>query len=250
MVDLGHLHGFLPASQVSRERRQRAVGDTAGDRWGEMVGEQAMVKVIEADQTRERLIVSERAAFREDRAARKGQLLSELEPGQIRKGRVTSLASFGAFVDVGGVDGLIHVSELGWRHINHPSEVVKIGQEIDVQVLSVDRERQRIALSSKVLEPNPWVEVAKSYQEGQLVLGGVAASGIALWLGDFVPGSIQSPWIYLPLMAVAGVLAGGIWAVIPAILKAYLKVNEIITTLMLNYVAILWYKYLICHPAV
>lgn len=81
--------------------------------------------------------------------------------------------------------------------------------------------------------------------EGQLVLGGVAASGIALWLGDFVPGSIQSPWIYLPLMAVAGVLAGGIWAVIPAILKAYLKVNEIITTLMLNYVAILWYKYLV-----
>ena len=81
--------------------------------------------------------------------------------------------------------------------------------------------------------------------EGQLVLGGVAASGVALWLGDFVPTGLQSPWIYLPLMAVAGMLAGGIWAVVPAILKAYLKVNEIITTLMLNYIAILWYQHLV-----
>ena len=171
VVDLGSLRGFLPASQVSVERRQRAVGETPSSKWGEMVGEQTTVKIIDADQKRNRLIVSERAAYKEMRDERRQQLLAELEPGQIHTGRVTSLANFGAFVDIGGANGLVHVSELGWRHVDHPSSVLEIGQKIEVQVLAVDSERKRISLSRKALETNPWLKIAQTYQEGQLVRG-------------------------------------------------------------------------------
>lgn len=171
VVEFGKLRGFMPASQVSRERRVRAVGDTPSAKWEDMVGEEAMVKIVEVDHERNRLIVSERAAFTENRTALREQLLTQLEQGQILKGQVTSLASFGAFVDIGGADGLVHVSEMSWSHVDHPSKLVQVGQEIEVQVLSVDPENKRISLSIKALEDNPWVELDKSYQVGQLVRG-------------------------------------------------------------------------------
>ena len=171
VVNVGRLQGFLPASQISYNRRKIATGDTPSDKWAEMVGEEITVKVIEADQKRNRLIVSERAAYKESRDAQRAKLMEELRPGQVCKGRVTSLTNWGAFVDIGGTDGLIHVSELSWRRIDHPGDVLKIRQEIEVKVLSIDEDRKRITLSRKALEDNPWLEIDQTFQEGQLVDG-------------------------------------------------------------------------------
>ena len=123
------------------------------------------------DRSRNRLILSERAAAKETREAEKERLLAEIKQGEVRKGRVISLAEFGAFVDIGGADGLVHLSELSWKRIAHPSEVLKVGQEVEVVVLSVDRERKRIALSLKRREDDPWTTIRRKYQIGQLVTG-------------------------------------------------------------------------------
>jgi len=136
-----------------------------------MVGEEISVKVIEVDRGRNRLILSERAAAQEQRARRRQELFEELEVGQIREGRVVRLTDFGAFVDIGGADGLIHLSELSWRHVDHPKEVLKTGDQVKVEVISVDRERQRIGLSRKNVMPDPWDDLAQSYRPGQLVQG-------------------------------------------------------------------------------
>jgi len=127
------------------------------------------VKVIEVDRSRNRLILSERAAAKETREAEKERLLSEIKPGDVRKGRVMSLAEFGAFIDLGGADGLVHLSELSWRRLTHPNELLKIGQEVEVVVLSVEKERKRIALSMKRREEDPWTVFQKKHQVGQLV---------------------------------------------------------------------------------
>ncbi|MFQ5408415.1 MAG: 30S ribosomal protein S1 [Anaerolineales bacterium] len=169
IMRLGQLRGFIPASQMSLARRRRSIGETPAARWGGMVGEKAMVKVIEVDAQRNRLILSERAASKENRARLREKLMAELEPGDTRTGRVNSIADFGAFVDLGGMEGLIHVSELTWKPIDHPSEVLKVGQEVSVQVINVDHERNRVGLSLKQLEPDPWDNVASWYQTGQLV---------------------------------------------------------------------------------
>ncbi len=171
IVKFGHLRGFIPASQVSISRRRRSEGETPDQRWGEMVGEPIVAKVIEVDRRRNRLILSERAASRESRDALKERLITELEPGEERTGTVISLADFGVFVDIGGADGLVHISELSWRRVAHPKDLVNVGQEVKVKILGVDPDRKRISLSMRELEPNPWDEVMEGFQEGQLVEG-------------------------------------------------------------------------------
>lgn len=169
IVRFGTVRGFVPASQVSRDRLQRAVGDSPEERWGGMVGEDIAVKVVEIDRARNRLILSERAAMREWREKQKSRLLETLREGEVRKGRVISIADFGAFVDLGGADGLVHLTELSWKHITHPREVLQVGQEVEVEVISVDPQRKRIGLSMKRLERDPWQEVIANYSVGQLV---------------------------------------------------------------------------------
>jgi small subunit ribosomal protein S1 len=171
IVKLGRLRGFVPASQVSLSRRRRAEGDTPDRRWGKMVGEPIVAKVIEVDRRRNRLIISERAAAREARKALKDRLIAELKPGEIRTGHVISLADFGAFVDIGGADGLVHMSEMSWKRISHPRELLEVGQEVTVKVLSVDPERKRISLSLRELESDPWDEIVDRVKEGQLIEG-------------------------------------------------------------------------------
>jgi small subunit ribosomal protein S1 len=171
IVRFGKVRGFVPASQISRDRRRRATGNTPDERWGSMIGEDVSVKVIEVDRGRNRLILSERAAAKEQRAERRSELLEGLEVGQIRKGRVISLADFGAFVDLGGADGLIHLSELSWRHVTHPKEVLKVGDEIEVEIIHIDHEKQRIGLSRKNRLEDPWDVLAANYHPGQLVQG-------------------------------------------------------------------------------
>lgn len=168
IVPMGTLRGFIPASQVSATRRSNEGGE---QRWIKMVGEPIKVRVIEVDKERRRLILSERAALQETREALKERLLDELNEGDIRPGRVTSLADFGAFVNIDGADGLVHLSEISWEHINHPSEVLKIGQQVDVKVISVDRDRRRIGLSIRQLQEDPWIRKAKTIKMGQLVEG-------------------------------------------------------------------------------
>jgi len=165
------VRGFVPASQLGPSRRRRSEGDTPEQKWARMVGEEMQVKVIEVDRGRNRLILSERAAAKESREAQKDRLLAEIKAGEIRKGHVISLAEFGAFVDIGGADGLVHLSELSWKHVTHPNEVLKVGQEVEVVVLNVDHDRKRIGLSLKRREDDPWTLIQKKYQIGQLISG-------------------------------------------------------------------------------
>lgn len=171
IVKMGQLRGFVPASQVSLARRRRADGETPEDRWGSMVGELLVAKVIEVDRQRNRLILSERSAAREARESLKERLISELVIGEVRTGHVISLADFGAFVDIGGADGLVHISEISWKRVSNPREVLSVGQEVKVKVLGVDPERNRISLSIRELEKNPWEKILEQYDEGQLVEG-------------------------------------------------------------------------------
>jgi small subunit ribosomal protein S1 len=171
IVKLGRLRGFIPASQVSMARRWRADGESAEQRWIKMLGEPIVSKVIEVERKRNRLILSERAAAREARDVLKERLIEELQPGEIRTGHVISLADFGVFVDIGGADGLVHTSEISWKRIGHPREVLKVGQEVKVKVLGVDPEQKRISLSMRELEEDPWDSIVKEYKEGQLVEG-------------------------------------------------------------------------------
>jgi len=169
IVRFGKVRGFVPASQVSRDRRRRGVGTTPEERWSPMIGEDISIKVIEVDRGRNRLILSERAAAREQRAEKRSELLETLQVGQVHTGRVISLADFGAFVDLGGADGLIHLSELSWRHVSHPREVLKVGDEVEVEIIHVDQERQRIGLSHKNRLEDPWDVLAANYAPDQLV---------------------------------------------------------------------------------
>ncbi|MCC7360753.1 MAG: S1 RNA-binding domain-containing protein [Anaerolineales bacterium] len=171
IVKLGNVRGFVPASQLGPSRRRRSEGDTPEQKWARMVGEAMQVKVIEVDRGRNRLILSERAAAKESREAQKDKLLAEIKTGDVRTGHVISLADFGAFVDIGGADGLVHLSELSWKHVTHPNEVLRVGQEVEVVVLNVDHDRKRIGLSLKRREDDPWTVIQKKYQIGQLVKG-------------------------------------------------------------------------------
>jgi small subunit ribosomal protein S1 len=138
-----------------------------------MVGEPITVRVIEVDRERRRLILSERAASTETRESLKERVIDELKEGEVRTGRVTSLADFGAFVNISGADGLVHLSEISWDRIQHPSEMLKVGQEVKVKVISIDRDKKRIGLSIRQLLEDPWAQRVGKYQVGQLVEGNI-----------------------------------------------------------------------------
>lgn len=168
IVRFGEIRGFVPASQVF-DLRGPVPAEQPDMRMQKMVGKRLRLKIIEVDRSKNRLILSETQASRGWRTEQKERLLNELQKGDVRHGRVTGLADFGAFVDLGGADGLIHLSELSWQPISHPSDVLKVGDEVDVFVVDIDREKKRIALSLKRLEPEPWEAVANTYEVGQLV---------------------------------------------------------------------------------
>jgi small subunit ribosomal protein S1 len=171
LVPVGRLRGFVPASQISLLRRSASEGETPEQRWNKMIGEPVTVRVIEVDRERRRLILSERLALQETRETLKDRLLDELKEGDVRTGRVTSIAEFGVFVNIDGADGLVHLSEISWDRIQHPNEVLKIGQEVKVKVISIDHEKKRIGLSIRQLLEDPWLKKVEHMREGQLVEG-------------------------------------------------------------------------------
>jgi small subunit ribosomal protein S1 len=171
IVGVEGLRGFVPSSQISAMRRSQSTGDTPEQRWQKMIGQPISVRVIEVDRERRRLILSERAASTESRQSIKERVIEELEEGKVYTGRVTSLANFGAFININGADGLVHLSELSWDHIDHPREVLEVGQEVQVKVINVDREKKRIGLSVRALQEDPWRSRVEKYSVGQLVEG-------------------------------------------------------------------------------
>jgi small subunit ribosomal protein S1 len=170
-VNIGRLHGFIPASHLWRVNSQRLEPEERREKFQRYVGQELPLKVIEVKRIRRRLILSERLARQQLREQHRERLLNELLEGQVCRGTVSHLREFGAFVDLGGADGLIHISELSWRRVQHPSEVVQMGDEVEVYVLRLDHERKRIGLSLKRLQPDPWSLVDMNYVEGQLVSG-------------------------------------------------------------------------------
>ena len=168
LVYFGQIRGFVPASQLSGLSRRSGQEERLG-MLSKMEGQRLLLKVIEVDRQRRRLILSERAASREWRDQRKDELLDQLQEGDIRVGKVRNLCEFGAFVDLGGADGLIHISELSWRRVKHARDVLKVGEEVEVYVLRVDRDRKRIGLSLKRLQPDPWHVAEEKYEVGQIV---------------------------------------------------------------------------------
>ncbi len=171
LVNLDGVRGFVPASQVTEIRG----GDEASKQadMARLIGSSLPLKVIEINRHRNRLILSERQAVQERRDIMKERLIEELSEGEVRKGRVSSICDFGAFVDIGGADGLVHLSELSWSRVRHPSEVLRIGQEVDVYVLGINSQEKKIALSIKRTQAEPWSRVAAAYEVGQLVRGTV-----------------------------------------------------------------------------
>ena len=171
IVGVEGLRGFVPSSQISAMRRSQSTGDTPEQRWQKMIGQPITVRVIEVDRERRRLILSERAASTESRQSIKERVIEELEEGKVYTGRVTSLANFGAFININGADGLVHLSELSWEHIDHPREVLEVGQEVKVKVINVDKDKKRIGLSVRALQEDPWRSRVEKYSVGQLVEG-------------------------------------------------------------------------------
>ncbi len=173
IVLFGNLRGFVPASHVL-DLPRGLNEDERKMRMQRLVGQKIPLKIIEVNRKRRRLVFSQRDAQRGNREARKELLLGELKEGDVRKGVVSGLRDFGAFVDLGGADGLIHISELAWHRVNHPKEVLKVGDEIDVYILRLDAEGKRIGLSLKRLQQNPWTTVEEIYHVGQTVEGVVS----------------------------------------------------------------------------
>ena len=163
IVDIG-LRGFLPASLIEL-RRVRDLGP--------YLGQKVEAKILELDKNRNNVVLSRRALLEESQSASRSTFLADLAKGQIRTGVVSSIVNFGAFIDLGGVDGLVHVSELSWKHIEHASEVVEIGQEVTVEVLEVDQERERVSLSLKATQEDPWQVFARTHAIGQYAPGKV-----------------------------------------------------------------------------
>jgi len=194
LVQFNRIRGFVPASQVAQlhgrtaaEERQQALQ--------RMVNQEIPLKVIEVDRERNRLVFSERSATQEWRKAQKHRLLTELQPGDMLSGRVNQLTNFGAFIDLGGADGLAHISELSWQRVNHPREVLTPGQEVKVMVVEIDRDRERIGLSLRRLQENPWDTIDQRYSLGQLVTGSVTnvtPFGAFVQVEDAVEGLIHA----------------------------------------------------------
>jgi len=169
LVPLSTIRGFIPASQLALSRRLAITGETPEAKYKELIGEKVKVAVIEVDRERHRLILSERAASNETRDQIRDMILDELQEGEVKVGRVTSLADFGAFVSIGGADGLVHLSEVSWEHLTHPSQALKVGDEVKVKVISIDKERRRIGLSIRQLQGDPWTNQVAALKVGQLV---------------------------------------------------------------------------------
>ncbi|MBA2677018.1 MAG: S1 RNA-binding domain-containing protein [Ktedonobacteraceae bacterium] len=175
IVDVAGIRGFVPISQILNLKREEVAAggenqETAA-KLQSMKDKELQLKIIEINRARNRLILSERLAVQEWRQRRREELLDELKPGEVRRGVVSNLANFGAFVDLGGADGLVHISQLAWSRVNHPSEVLHVGQDVEVQVLSVDKDKKKIALSIKRAEVDPWTTVEQRYTPGQVVTG-------------------------------------------------------------------------------
>jgi small subunit ribosomal protein S1 len=190
IVEFGRLRGFVPNSQLNVVRPGMR-GERLDRVKRDLVGSTLWLSVIEAQQQHQRLILSQRAAG----ARRRQEVLSELVEGEVRTGKVRNLVKFGAFVDLDGIDGLIHISELDWKHVDHPREVLSVGDEIDVYVLKVDRERERIGLSRRRLLPDPWPLVVDGLRTGQVVEGtvtNVATFGVFVDLGKGVEGLVHT----------------------------------------------------------
>ncbi len=171
IVPVEIIRGFVPASQISSSRFNTGTVSTPEERYRGMLHEKISVKIIEVDRERRRLILSERAANPETRENMKDRVIDNLTEGDECVGRVTSLADFGAFVNINGADGLVHLSEISWEHIKHPSEILKIGQEVKVKVITIDRDRKRIGLSIRQLLSDPWHDLVANLKVNQLVEG-------------------------------------------------------------------------------
>jgi small subunit ribosomal protein S1 len=184
LVDIG-VPVFLPASQVNIRR--------AGD-IGDWIGKEIQARIIKIDEERMNIVISRRKLIEEEREAKKEQLLKELEEGQVRKGIVKNIADFGVFVDLGGIDGLLHITDMSWGRVNHPSEMIKLDDEVEVKVLKIDRERERIALGMKQKQPSPWENITDKYPIGQRVNGEVVnlmSYGAFVKLEDGVEGLVH-----------------------------------------------------------
>jgi small subunit ribosomal protein S1 len=184
ILDIG-LRGFLPASLVDLRR----VRDLQP-----YVGKEIECKIIELDKNRNNVVLSRRAYLEETQREQRDEFLTNLKPGEVRKGVVSSVVNFGAFVDLGGMDGLVHVSELSWKHVDHPSSVVQVGDEVTVQVLDVDLSRERISLSLKATQQDPWQEFASTHEVGELVYGRVTKLvpfGAFVQVGEGIEGLVH-----------------------------------------------------------
>lgn len=169
LVPFGNLRAFVPSSQLPSSWRNKISGQNRAEQLQEHIGQKLPVKVIEVDRHRKKLILSAQAAEREWQEAQRTKFFDELKEGEQRKGVVSSLCDFGAFVDLGGIEGLVHVSELAWHRVRHPRETLKTGDEVDVYILRIDRERKRVGLSIKRLLPEPWKNIDQRYEVEQLV---------------------------------------------------------------------------------
>jgi len=172
LIRLGRLRGFVPASQLASERHRVETSEEDPEkRWMHLMGKTIPLKILEIDHDRNRLILSERAAMREWRRKKGQELLAKIKEGDTVSGRVTSITDFGAFVDIGGVDGLIHISEMSWGRVKHAKDVLKVGQEVEAYVLKVDHKHKRIGLSLRRLQAEPWSQVGENLAIGQVVEG-------------------------------------------------------------------------------
>ena len=172
ILEVENVQGFVPMSQlitVSREQFAMSEDSESKEQTNELIGSTLTVKVLEVNRSRNRAIFSERSALKEQREEQKAILIEQLQEGDIRKGRVTGVSSFGAFVDLGGADGLIHISELSWGMVTSPDEIVNVGEEIDVFILRIDRDTMKIALSLRKLYPEPWETIHERYNVGDVV---------------------------------------------------------------------------------
>ena len=172
ILEVENVQGFVPMSQlitVSREQFAMSEDSESKEQTNELIGSTLTVKVLEVNRSRNRAIFSERSALKEQREEQKAILIEQLQEGDIRKGRVTGVSSFGAFVDLGGADGLIHISELSWGMVTSPDEIVNVGEEIDVFILRIDRDTMKIALSLRKLSPEPWETIHERYNVGDVV---------------------------------------------------------------------------------
>jgi small subunit ribosomal protein S1 len=163
IVDIG-LRGFLPASLIDVRKTKDLES---------YIGEKCICKIIEVDRNRNNVVLSRKVIIEDERKVQRKEILNSMEIGQVRKGIITSIAEFGAFVDVDGVDGLVHISELSWNHVKHPSEVVSVNQEVDVEILDIDYEKQRLSLGLKQTQKDPWLEKIKDYSVKDVVKGKV-----------------------------------------------------------------------------